>query len=116
MTFDTMQAHVAHVKSTEEVQSVMAVLLENSKVRLTIAPLASDQIDDVCSHCLGSIDMITANPILLPADCTEGCPSPLQVQRATHNIMAYRIFLRDRNSFLQVCSSVSASHHMSCST
>ena len=113
MAFNIVQAHVAHVKSMEEVQSVMAVLLENSKVQLTSAPLASDQPYDLQSHCLGSVDLMAAVASLPPADCTESCPSPLQVQRATHNIMAYRIFLKDSKSFLQVrsmpgCFSMSA--------
>ena len=35
---------------------MMAVLLENSKVRLTLAPLASDQTNDLKSNRLGSVE------------------------------------------------------------
>ena len=52
-----VQAHVAPVKSLEDVERVMATLLTNSKIA-----------------------------------------------RATHNIMAYRVAVADKDTVLQVCS------------
>ena len=53
------QAHLAPVKSTDEVEKVMATLLTNGKI-----------------------------------------------QRATHNIMAYRVAVIDKDTFLQVRSGI----------
>jgi hypothetical protein len=65
-----VQAHVAPVKSLEDVKRVMATLLTNSKIA-----------------------------------------------RATHNIMAYRVAVADKDTVLQVCSrSIQVGSHMLAST
>lgn len=63
----SVQAHVAPVKSLEDVERVLATLLTNSKIA-----------------------------------------------RATHNIMAYRVAVPDKDTVLQVCSH-SSLHVLTCS-